>query len=193
MTAADLWIRNRKFQTFEELETFASGFGGSTMAAAIPVLGFVKPGFEVPAIECGKAIFLTQVLANSVKLIKLGQNFLAERDVQDCEVEIHRLKLRQGGKSLTYLVRLYCSRIEKIFFEGGKLVPYLDFDAKRSITSLLATHWRMLMQMKVEPESIFNEEGVLSRRDLLGLKSRHLLGLEGHIPIIPEPDSLDHH
>ncbi len=53
---------------------------------------------------------------------------------------------------------------------------------------MLAVHWRMLMEMEREPESLLNENGVLSRRDLLGLKSRHLLGLEGNLPVIPEDD-----
>ncbi len=193
VTAADIWIRNRKFQTFEELETFASAIGGSTLAATIPILGYVKADYELAAIECGKAVFLTQILANTVNLLKQNQVFLAQQDLDECGIELHRLKLRQTGKPLTYLVRLYCARIEKIFYAAGKLIPHLDFDAKRSITSLLATHWRMLMQMEVDPDSILKEDGVLSRRDLLGLKSRHLLGLEFRLPIIPEEDGHDHH
>ena len=188
----DIWIRNRNFETFEELETFASLVGGSTMAAATPVLGTIKSGYEVAAIECGKGIFLVQILANCVNHLRSNKVFLAQQDLDKCEVELPRLKLRQGGDPLKHLVRLYCSRIEKIFYEGGKLAQYLDFDGRRSLTSLLALHWRMLMQMEREPDSVLNEDGVLSRRDLLGLKSRHLLGLESKLPVIPVDDHHDH-
>ena len=192
ISGADTWIRNRKFETFEELETFASNMGGSSMAALVPVLGYVKPDYEVAAIECGKAIFLTQVVANCVGDIKQNKILIAQKDLEDCEVVLHRLKLRQGGDSVKHLVRLYCARIEKIFYAGGKLVSYLDFDAKRSVTSMLAYHWRLLQRMRLEPELILAEEGVLNRSDMLRLKSRHLLGLEGNIPILPEDDHHDH-
>jgi phytoene synthase len=188
----DIWIRNRRFETFEELATFASLVGGSTMAAATPILGTIKSGYEVAAIECGKGIFLVQMLANCVEHLRSNKVFLAQQDLESCEVVLERLKLRQGGDPLKHLVRLYCSRIEKIFYEGGKLAQYLDFDGRRSLTSLLAVHWRMLMEMEREPESLLNENGILSRRDLLGLKSRHLLGLEGNLPVIPEDDHYVH-
>lgn len=192
LVGADIWIRNRRFETFDELATFASLVGGSTMAAATPILGTIKPGYEVAAIECGKGIFLVQLLANCIEHLRAKKVFLAHQDLESCEVVLERLKLRQGGDPLKNLVRLYCSRIEKIFYEGGKLAQHLDFDGRRSLKSLLAVHWRMLMQMEREPDSILNEDGVLSRREMLGLKSRHLLGLEGNLPVIPEDDHHDH-
>jgi phytoene/squalene synthetase len=191
LVGADIWIRNRQFKTFDELATFASLVGGSTMAAATPVLGTIRSGYEIAAIECGKGIFLVQLLANCINHIRSNKVFIAQEDLESCEIDLPRLKLRQGGDSLKHLVRLYCTRIEKIFHEGGKLASYLDYDGRRSLTSLLAVHWRMLMQMKREPNSLLNEAGVLSRRDLLGLKSRHLLGLEGNVPVIPALE--DHH
>ena len=192
LVGVDIWIRDRRFETFEELASFASLVGGSTMAAVTPILGTIKPGYEDAAIECGKAVFLVQILANCVNDLRTNKVFIAQQDLEECEVDLTRLKLRQAGDPLKHLVRLYCSRIERIFYEGGKLAQYLDFDGRRSLTSLLATHWRMLLQMKREPSSVLNEEGILSRRDLLGLKSRHLLGLEGKLPMIPEAESHDH-
>ena len=70
LRGADLWIRNQKFQTFGELESFCSYVGGSSLVSAMPILGVIKPDFEVLAIECGKAIMLTQLLANCVNDMK---------------------------------------------------------------------------------------------------------------------------
>ena len=182
LIGVDTWIRNRRFDTFDDLATFASLVGGSTMAAATPVLGTIKSGYEVAAVECGKAIFLVQLLANCVENLRSKKIFLAHEDLDACEIVLPRLKLRHGGDPVKHLVRLYCSRIEKIFYEGGKLAQYLDFDGRRSLMSLLAVHWRMLIEMEREPLSILNEDGVLSRRDMLGLKSRHLLVLEWAAP-----------
>ena len=117
ISAADRWIRNRKFETYAELENFAGQIGGSLMAAVVPVLGFIKPNYETAAIEFGKGLWLTQSLANCVNDIKLNKTFLAQEDLENCEIVIHRLKLRQGGPPLKHLVRLYYWRIEKILQE----------------------------------------------------------------------------
>ena len=191
VNGSDYWIRFRKFETWEQLDTFASNLGGSAMVAAVYVMGIAKPGFEIPALNCGKAIFLTQRLANCVADLKANRNFLAQEDLDRFKLEIHRIKMRQDCPELKQFVRFNVSRLEKLFMEAGKLVSFLDYGGARSITSLLCMHWRMLTRLRLQPESIYSAEGVLSRRDLLNLKSRHLLGIEGGIPIIPEGDG--HH
>ena len=191
LRGADLWIRNRKFETFEELDSFCGFVGGSSLTAAMPVLGVIKSGYEVDAMRCGKAVMLTQILANCIDDMKQNKIFFAQEDLQDCEVDIPRLKLRQPSKSFRYLVRLYVSRIEQTFMDASHLVQHLDFDGKRSLKSLLALNWKMLMKMKVEPECILSDEGVLTRRERLVIKSRHLMGMEIDLPIIA--DCEEHH
>lgn len=186
---ADYWIRFRRFDTWEQLDTFASNIGGGAMAAACSVLGIEKPGYEVPAIHCGKAIFLTQRLANCVADLKANRNFLAEEDLDRFNVDVHRIKMKQEFPELKQFVRFTVSRLEKLFAEGSKLTSHLEFGASRSVTSLLCMHWRMLTRMRIDPESIYNPQGVLTRRDMLGLKSRHLLGTEGGISIFADNDS----
>ena len=191
LRGADLWIRNHQFETFEELEAFCSFVGGSTMAAAAPVLGLVKPDHEIPAIQCGKAIMLTQILATCIDDMKHNKVFFAREDLEDCEVDIPRLKLRRPSKSFRFLVRRYVARTEQLFQEGGQFVNYLDYDGKRSLKSLLAVNWKMLTKMKIEPECIFSPDGVLTRGERLSLKSRHLLGMENRLPFVHEEEA--HH
>ncbi len=185
VNGADYWIRFRKFDTWEQLDTFASNLGGSAMVAAAKVMGVVKPGFEIPALNCGKAIFLTQRLASCVADLKANRNFLAGEDFDRFKLEIHRVKMRQECPQLKHFIRFNVSRLEKMFIEAGKLVSFLDYGGARSVTSLLCMHWRMLTRLRLQPESVYCPEGILTRRDLLSLKSRHLLGIEGGIPIIP--------
>ena len=190
VNAADYWIRFRKFQTWEQLETFASNLGGSAMVAASKLVG-VEPHFEEVALECGKAIFLTQRLASCVSDLKANRNFLPQEGMDRFGLDVHRIKMKQNCPEFKRFVRFYVSRLEKLFLVGSKLIPELEFDGARTLTSILCVNWRMLTRMRIEPESIFNPDGVLSRRDWLALKSRHLLGLEGGIPILDK--SVDHH
>ena len=193
LDGADFWIRDRRFGTYEELKVFAYRMGGAPLLAMVPILGITKPGYEVFAIRCGQAMFLTQLLANCVQNLKHNKSFLAVEDLDDCGIVIHRLKLRKGDENWTNLVRLYGSRIEKLFYEGGELINHLDFDGVRTIKSILAIHWKMLMNMTVDPNRALSEEGVLSKSELFLLRSRHLMGMEGNIPFLPENSGQTHH
>lgn len=192
LRGADLWIRNRRFATWEGVEAFCSYIGGSSLASVIPVLGTVKPEWEIPAIQAGKAVMLTQMLANVIEDVKQGKVFFAEEDIEDCEVDIAKLKLRRESKPFRFLVRLYASRAEKLFLEGGQLVNYMDYDGKRTIKSLLGYHWKLLTKMKINPECILDENGVFTLGEQLACKSRHLMGLEFNVPIFPEDDHAHH-
>ena len=192
LDGVDGWIRNRGFDTYADLEVFAYRFGGAAMTAAVPIVGYVKDGYEESAVAAGQAIFLTRILANLVQDIKVNKIYVAEQDVKETELSISRMKVRKVCPGLKHLVRLYGSRIEKLMYKGGHLFEYLDFDARRCFTSLMGVHWAMLMKMRLNPEVVLDPDGVLTRREMFGFKTRHVMGTEGGLSIIPEV-SHDHH
>ena len=188
LEGADYWIRFRQLKTFDELEVLAYRIGGAMMTASVPVLGFIKDDYEFSACRLGKAIFLTQVLANALPDIRRNKVFFAQDDLLETELEIHRFKLRQPSQSLNQLVRLYANRIKKLYHEGGKLIQYLDYDGKRTVKSLIAFHWNLLNNVQRAPENLLAPNKLMSGRDKLSLKTRHLLGIEGNVPVIPNTD-----
>ena len=184
LDAADGWVTTRSFDTFEQLETFCEAFGGSMVATLAPVIGVVRQNYEPSAIACGKAIMLTQILANCVNDMKHNRNFLAKQDLVDCDIDISRVKMRRPTDQFKHLTRLYTSRIEPMYKEAGKLVPRLDFDGKRTLNSLLALNWKMLSNMKLDPTCILSADGVLSAGEKFSLRSKHLLGMETKLPFV---------
>ena len=191
LEAADEWTTNRKFDTFEQLEAFCESFGGSMITTLAPVIGVIRRMYEPASVSCGKAIMLTQVLANCVQDMKHNRNFLAKQDLADCDVDVSRLKMRRPTEQFKHLTRLYTSRIEPMYKEAGELVARLDFDGKRTLTSLLAGNWKMLSKMKLDPDCILSDDGVLSNSDKFSLRSKHLLGMETKLPFVAEDDG--HH
>ena len=188
MTAADAWIRTRKFETSDQLELFAAKFGGSMMAATVPILSDTAVQDFRPTIRCGQAIHLTQMLANLVPNLKHHQYFYATDDSQRSGLSITRTMMRQSSPELKKFVRLQTSRIEKHFIAGGQLVHDLDFDGKRSLSSLLDYYWAVFSKMRANPDSILQPTGVLSQRERLQLRASHMMGTEGKSPIIGVSD-----
>ena len=191
LQAADGWIRNRKFDSFDQLDAFCASVGGSMIAALAPVLGVVRSDYELPAIAAGKTIMLTQLLANCVDDIKHGRVFLAQADMKDCEVDVSRIKLRQSTPEFGHLVRLYTSRLEPRFKEAGEVVGCLDLDGRRSIGAMLGYCWKAANKMKSEPESALSVDGVFSTGERFAIKSKHLLGMDPKLPFVVT--SHDHH
>lgn len=189
--AADNWVTKRSFDSFEQLDEFCEAFGGSMMAALSPVIGVIKPDYEHAATACGKAVMLTQILANCVRDMKSNRNFLAKQDLTECGVDVSRLKMRRPSEETKHLVRLYTSRLESMFQEAGHLVATLDFDGKRTLTSLLATCWKMVSKMKLDPDCILSSEGVLTKSEKFSLRSKHLLGMDTKLPFVA--DDHGHH
>lgn len=186
LDGADWWIRTKRVETYENLKVMAYRLGGSLIAAAVPILGFLRSDYEVPAIRCGQAVLLTHVIANCVHNLKVNRNLIPLQDFEQCEVDLPRLRLRKFHKNINYLVRLYCSRLEELFYEAGKLIHYLDFDGVRTVKSLLAYHWNMMIKMKIAPECILDPGGVFNPRERFNAKARHILGLDIKLPIFPE-------
>ena len=188
MTAADSWIRTGKFQTHVQLDLFAAKFGGSMMAAAVPILSESAMEDFAPAVHCGQAIHLTHMLMNLVENLKRHQAFYAVDDVERTGLSITRTMMRQSSPELKTFVRLQTSRIEKCFIAGGQLVNHLDFGGRRSVSSLLDYYWAAFTKMRAQPDSILQPKGVLSQRERLKLRSRHMMGTEGKSPIIGVSD-----
>ncbi|MEM7782124.1 MAG: squalene/phytoene synthase family protein [Planctomycetota bacterium] len=193
LRGADIWIRQREFQSWEDLEAFLSNVGGSIMASIVPLLEPTSEDWHIPAFEAGKAIMLTRIMANCVYDIKANRIFFAKDDIENCEVDIPRIKLRRETKSFRHLIRLYAARAEKLLIDGSQLVSMVDFDGKRSLTSLLAYHWQMLTKMKIQPELALSDRGIFTLAEQLGFKSKHLMGLKFHLPFLPDETVTHHH
>ena len=188
MTAGDSWIRTRKFERYDQLELFAAKFGGSMMAAVVPILSDEGVEDFESTIHCGQAIHLTHMLANLVPNLKQHQSFYATDDVAKTGLSIARTTMWQSSPELKHFVRLQTSRIEKHFIAGGQLVNHLDFDGKRSLSSLLDYYWAVFTKMRANPDSILQPRGVLNQRERLQLRTRHMMGTEGKSPIIGVSD-----
>jgi len=184
MTAADSWSRTRQFKTYQEMELFSAKFGGSMLAACAPILGAEGQDYFEPAIQCGQAIHMTQMLANFVPNLKQHQAFYATADVDKTGLSITRTMMRQSSPALKQFVRLQTSRIEKLFIAGGQVVPLLNFDGQRTMSSLLDYYWTLFSKLRAQPDLILQPNGVLTQREKLALRTRHMLGTEGKSPII---------
>lgn len=193
INAADSRIRNKTFRTFEQFDTFTSLLGGSPMAALMPILqieGEAKQWHPL-AIRGGQSILQAHLLANFVQDLRQDQNYFPESELRACNVDCESILAGEADKSFRHFCRVQVNRIENRLELLGQLVHQVEFDGKRVLTSLLAYTCRMLFKIKADPSVLFSTEGPITKNEAFKLKAKHWMGLEGNVPVIPEPD--DHH
>jgi len=177
LDGADTWIRFREFRTFDDLLVFAYRMGGAPTVAAVSILDFDRPGFEIPAIRAGQGVFLTFMLTNLVRDLKANRVFIAKQDIQQSGVVLNQIKLRHSSSEFEQLVRIYGLRIERLLSDGAPLSGYLEYDGRRSFRSLMSVCREILSTILTRPESLLNPSGVLAKKNWFTLRTRHLLGI----------------
>jgi phytoene/squalene synthetase len=177
LDGADTWTRFCEIKTYDELLVFGYRMGGAPLLVASSILGTVKPGHEASAIRAGQGIFLTFALANFVRDLKFNRVMIAKLDLQQSGVALNRLKLRQSSSEFQRFVWDYATRIESLLCDGQHLAEYLDYDGRRTFCALMSLTRTMLAAMQSNPDAILDPRGVLSKRQRLTLRTRHILGL----------------
>lgn len=188
----ELAIRCKKLEAFDQWMQMASRIGGSIMLSMVPVLGFEKEGYEEAALACGDALFLTQLMDEMGNGHQNLMLYAPRNMARQCDVQLEAINPKNPGIEFSRFIRLLISRIEPRFEEGGKLIKYLSFDGKRVLRSMIAVHWQMLVKMKHFPERILQDRHQLTRKEMFHLRFKHLMGLEGRVPVIEEGTD-DHH
>ncbi len=188
----ELAIRCKKFEAFDQWMQMASRIGGSMMLAMVHVLGFEKPGFEEAAMACGEAFFLVQLMDEMGNGFHNLMLYAPRMIARNCNVHLEGINPKNPGVEYARFIRSLTARIEPKFEQGGKLVNFMSFDGKRVIRSLVAIHWQMFVKMKQHPEFVLQRRHQLSAKEMLQLRFKHLMGLEGHVPVIHEGSS-NHH
>lgn len=192
LAGVDLALRCKNFEAFDQWLQLGSRIGGSIMLSAMPVLGFEEKGYEEAALACGEAIYLTQLIDEMGTGFHKVMHYAPRVDARKYGVNLEAINPKEPGKEFNRFIRRLVSRIEPLFEEGGKLIPYLSFDGKRVMRTLISIHWTLLMKMKVDPEGVLQNAHQLTKKDLLKFRFKHLMGWEGGVPYLEEASKGSH-
>ncbi len=186
VAAADMCLRIDQFDSFDQWLQFGYRMGGGTMLSVCPIFGSGTADHESSAIACGQAIWLTWLLDDIGHEIQKLQYFLPQEDVQQLSVDLEKHNPVEPDKAMLRLIRLLVSRIESLYEQGGQVVRHLELDGQRTMRSLISVFWNRLAEIKMDPARIL----IAGRRpgDKPGFRYRfrHLMGLEGGVPVLPE-------
>ncbi len=191
VASADMCLHIDRFQNFDQWLQLGYRIGGGTLMALISIWGAEKQGYEESAMCCGQAIYLTHLLADILDEIQKMEHYLPAEDLQSFNVDLDRHNPTNPQPELLRLIRLMVERIENLYERGGQVVNHLSLDGQRVMKTIITVGWNLLMKIKAEPENTLQAQINLSKNELMRLKLKHMMGLEGGVRVIPGLD--DHH
>lgn len=169
-------------ETWEDLLAIASRVGGSVVAAAMPIFEARDPAAALRAIPLGQALVVTSWLHSAARMARKGIQRLATRDFQDCEMPPGDLARRPAPKPLAWLARLYGHRIEQLLREAAPLLQSVNYDGARVVKTVTALCFAAANEVRLHPDSLISDGGILPESVVGRLRRRHFLGLAMELP-----------
>ena len=86
-----------------------------------------------------------------------------------------------------------CSRLCALSLAlGGPVVSHLELDGQRTMRSLISVFWNRLAEIKMEPAQILTAGRRSVQKPGMRYRFRHLMGLEGGVPVLPDSGDETH-
>ncbi len=173
--------------TWEDLLSVAARIGGSIMADICHVLGLDSAEHTQHAIRLGQALTVTWWLNTVRRDIRRSQQRLAIDDFEQSEIDPTELIGRPMGQQLAWFARLYGHRVEVLLRESAPLLQHLDFDGVRVAKALASICFCAANNIRLHPEMLLDDDGIVTPNDMRRLCRKHFLGLEPDLPFSASP------
>ncbi|MFM2095746.1 MAG: hydroxysqualene dehydroxylase HpnE [Planctomycetota bacterium] len=145
---------HRTPRTFSELTMYCDRVASSVGLACIHVWGFRDSAVFVPAIRCGWAFQLTNILRDLGEDAAAGRVYLPEEDLARFHCTRDDLLERSSKPELRTLVRWEIARTEQLFDEALATRDYLALHGRRAF-DLMFRRYRELLQRVAARSDIF--------------------------------------
>lgn len=160
-------LRHAGFATFDDLRHYCYHVASAVGLACVHIWGFTNDAIRAPAIECGIAFQLTNILRDLKEDAESGRVYLPREDFErfGCTAaDLTRGNLTDGERSepLARLIEFEISRAEQLYAAATPTRDFLHADGRRSFDLMFRTYQALLLKIKRRPADIFHRRVRLS-------------------------------
>ena len=159
-------LEGRRYETFDELQTYCEHVASAVGLACIHIWGFRGQEAFEPARQAGIALQLTNILRDLKEDAEQGRVYLPTEDLRASGYTIENLRLGRSNESFDRLMRLEIERAEQFYRGGSELFELLEPDGQRIFGLMMETYWALLRKIVKQPRKI------LGQRIRLGIPKR---------------------
>ncbi len=144
------------FETYDELREYCYRVASAVGLACLHVWGFTGDEAIEPAIQCGQAFQLTNILRDLKEDASIGRVYLPLEDLRRFNYSPAELESGVADQRLSKLLAFEFERAEQLYHAAAALDAHLHRDGQRAFNLMTTTYWRLLQQMKrQETDQVF--------------------------------------
>ncbi|MDY0170621.1 MAG: squalene/phytoene synthase family protein [Thermoguttaceae bacterium] len=162
--------RNR-YATFDELEVYCRRVASSVGLACVHIWGFRSPAVFEPAVNCGVALQLTNILRDVKEDLARDRLYLPQEDLQRHHYTEADVRSAVADSRFASLMADQVARAERYYREGVLVLQWLDSSGRR-VCGMMIDRYRALLEAIAR-----RPEAVLHRRIGLGASAQARLAL----------------
>lgn len=176
--------RNR-YETFEELSGYCYKVASVVGLCCIHIWGFSDERAFEPAIRCGVAMQLTNILRDLKEDAARGRVYLPQEDLERFGYSADDLRRGVVDRRLRELMRFEVSRAEGLYAEAAELEHWLSPDGRAVFGAMTHIYRGLLDEIKRADGDVFGRRIRLTTWRKLRIAGRWLLASPPHA--VPRP------
>jgi phytoene synthase len=160
--------------TFDDLRQYCYLVASAVGLACVHIWGFTSEAVIEPAIECGIAFQMTNILRDLREDAEVGRVYLPQQDLTQCGVATEDLRLATNQPGLEQLLKLEFQRTREAFDQGAQTAEYLSADGQRIFSLMFGTYRELFAELQRRGTGILRERTRLSWPTKLAIAARSL-------------------
>jgi phytoene synthase len=176
IAGVEMDLDQQEFATFDELRHYCLHVASAVGLACLPIWGCRDERARQPAIDCGIAFQLTNILRDLVEDAGRGRNYLPREDLERFNCQ----PLAATGQPVPEeawlaLIRFECARAAEFYERARAAQIYLTGSGRRMFRLMHATYHALLEKISLAPHSVFERRIRVSRPQKAWIVLRTLL------------------
>lgn len=170
-------LEPRRYADWDELREYCLRVASSVGLACLCIWNCPDPAARQPAIDCGLALQLTNILRDLREDAARGRVYLPQDDLARFGVTEGELLAGKPTANTANLIRFEVARARELFESAQRAMPLIPQPARRLFWLMHQTYFRLLRKIEREPNVVFERRVGLSWPAKLWLATRATLGV----------------
>ena len=183
IAGVEMDLDHRGFETFAELREYCLHVASAVGLACLPIWGVSDPAAQKPAIDCGIAFQLTNILRDVHEDAQLGRLYLPREDLRRFGCNAEDLFDRAHADRVEQLLAFEADRATEHYSRAAELNRFLHGSSRRVFNLMFGRYARLLHRIRRDYRVVLSRKLKLSLAEKLAVAGRAVVGLPAQAPV----------
>lgn len=168
-------LQPRRYGTFEELCVYCYRVASAVGLACVHVWGYSSDEVFAPAVQCGYAFQLTNILRDVREDAQLSRVYLPEEDLRRFSYGADELARGVYDQRCIDLMEFETNRASRLYDQAADVARHLHPDGRRSFSMMFRTYRGLLDEIRRRRGNVFQQRVRLPMRKRLAIAAATLV------------------